>query len=122
VETIRALTGMPLDDVVFTGGAAKGWLWPQILADVLNVRVRVPMVKESTALGAAIYAGLGAGLYDDLPGVLAHVVRFDRTYEPDPRTHDQYRAFYDQWADVYERSMVFVQDGLLRPLWQAAGT
>ena len=48
---------------MFTGGAAKGRLWPQIVADVLGVPVRVPVVKESTALGAAIYAGVGAGLY-----------------------------------------------------------
>lgn len=122
VETIRALTGLPLDAVVFTGGAAKGQLWPQILADVLGVQVRVPVVKESTALGAAIYAGLGAGLYDDPQRVLAEVVRFERTCEPDPRTHEQYRALYERWLGVYERSLGFVHDGLLQPLWQAAGT
>jgi len=122
IETIRSLTGRPLAEIVFTGGAAKGTLWPQILADVLNVAVKVPRVKESTALGAAIYAGLGVGLYTDLPDVLARVVRFERTYEPDPDVHERYRAFYDQWMAVYERSLILVRDGLLRPLWQAAGT
>lgn len=122
VETIRALSGLEFDEVIFTGGAAKGSLWPQILADVLGVRVRVPVVKESTALGAAIYARLGVGLDDDLPSVLERVVRFERAYEPDAATHAQYRALHQRWAEVYARSLAFVQDGLLNPLWQAVGT
>ena len=32
------------------------------------------------------------------------------------------RAHFEQWSHVYERSLLLVQDGLLRPLWQAAGT
>ena len=122
VETIRALTDLPIDEVVFTGGAAKGMLWPQILADVLGMRVRVPAVKESTALGAALYAGVGSGLYDDLRSVAAEVVRFERTCEPDPRTHAQYQALHERWSGVYAHSLGFVQAGLLQPLWQAAGT
>lgn len=121
VEIIRALTDIPLDEVVFTGGAAKGALWPQILADVLGARVRVPLVKESTALGAAIYAGLGVGLYSSLPDVLSEVVRFEQTYEPDPQTHTRYDALYAQWQSVYARSLALVEDNLLRPLWRAAG-
>ncbi len=121
VETIRALTALLIDEVVFTGGAAKGSLWPQILADVLGVRVRVPVVKESTALGAAIYGGVGVGLYDDLRSVQAEVVGFERTCEPDPGAHQQYLELHDRWRQVYERSLGFVYDGLLQPLWRAAG-
>ncbi len=50
---------------VFAGGGAKGALWGQILSDVAGLPVRVPVVKEATALGCAIAAGVGAGLYDD---------------------------------------------------------
>ena len=84
LRIIEELTGRTYDEIVFTGGAAKGQLWPQIVADVLGVSVRVPVVKESTALGAAIYAGLGAGVYDDLESVVGRLVRFERTFEPDP--------------------------------------
>ena len=34
----------------------------------------------------------------------------------------RYRSLFEQWSSVYERSLLLVQDGLLRPLWQAAGT
>ena len=61
LEIVEEVTGHAIREAVLTGGAAKGSLWPQIVADVLGRPVRVPVVKESTALGAAIYAGVGAG-------------------------------------------------------------
>ncbi len=65
LEIVRELVDLPIDHLLLTGGAAKGTLWPQIIADTLSLPVQIPKVKESTALGAAIYAGVGIGLYDD---------------------------------------------------------
>ena len=62
---VEEVAGLEVGEAVLTGGAAKGTLWPQILADTLGMPVRIPEVKESTALGAAIYAGVGAGIFDD---------------------------------------------------------
>jgi autoinducer-2 kinase len=109
-------------DIVFTGGASKGRLWSRILADVLGLPVRVPVVKESTALGAAIYAGIGAGLYDDLAAVVADVVQMERTVEPDPAAHARYRELYEQWLELYGRSLELSETGIVQPLWRAAGT
>ncbi len=81
---IEELTGQTVDSIVFTGGAAKGQLWPRIVADVLGVTVHVPEVKESTALGAAMLAGVGVGLHPDLDTVARAIARFERTIEPDP--------------------------------------
>jgi autoinducer 2 (AI-2) kinase len=122
LKILRDLTGLRFDEVVFTGGASKGALWPQILADVLGVPVKVPVVKESTSLGAAMYAGLGVGLYRDLDDVAARVVRFDRTYAPDPATHRTYEQRYAEWRTAYTRLLDLSEDGVLRPLWRAAGT
>ncbi len=122
MKIIESLTGRTFDEIVFTGGAAKGTLWAQIIADVLNCRVKVPGVKESTALGAALYAGLGVGLYDDLASIAQNVVSFEQTYEPDPATHRIYQELYEQWSHVYLRSLAMVEEGLVRPLWRAAGT
>lgn len=121
LRVMEQVSGRRLEEVVLAGGAAKGTLWPQILADVLGVHVRVPAVKESTALGAAIYAGLGVGLYDDLADAVRRVVRFEREVEPDPQTHERYRSLYEQWLQVYARALQLSEDGLLRPLWCAAG-
>ena len=88
-----------LDEIVFTGGASHGALWAQILADVLGVPVRVPVVKESTALGAAICAGLGAGIYTSLDDA-DRLVRFERTVEPDPGTVAAYKDLYPEWLTI----------------------
>lgn len=49
--------------LVFAGGGSKGKLWSQILADVSGLPVNIPVVKEATALGCAIAAGVGAGIF-----------------------------------------------------------
>lgn len=122
MKIIESLTGLNFNEIVFTSGAAKGRLWPQIMADVLNCRVKVPVVKESTSLGAALYAGLGVGLYQDLRSVAQSVVSFEKTYEPDPTNHQKYQELYEQWSRIYARSLDMVEEGLIRPLWRAAGT
>jgi autoinducer-2 kinase len=119
---VEEIAGIEIADAVLTGGAAKGTLWPQIVADVLRLPVRVPAVKESTALGAAIYAGVGAGLYDDAGAAAEQLVRFERTFEPDAAAADAYAALYDRWLEIYRRSLELSEAGLVRPLWRAAGT
>jgi autoinducer-2 kinase len=118
---ISELTGRTFDELVFTGGAAKGSLWPQIVADVVGVPVRVPVVKESTALGAALYAGIGAGLYDDIATVADSVVKFERTVEPQPEARRVYDERYEAWRNVYARVLELSEVGLLRPMWWPAG-
>jgi autoinducer 2 (AI-2) kinase len=118
---IEELTGRAYDEIVFTGGAAKGLLWPQIVADVLGVAVKVPAVKESTALGAALYAGIGAGLYRDLEEAAGQIVRFERRFEPNPEAVAAYDGHFDRWSRLYPRMLDLSEDGLLRPMWWPAG-
>ncbi len=121
VEIIEQLGRLGAQEAVLTGGAAKGTLWPQIVADVLGIPIQVPVVKESTALGAAIYAGVGAGLYDDAAATGARLARFERRCVPDPGAVAAYRGLYDQWVELYSRSLELAEAGLVRPLWRAAG-
>ena len=79
---------------MFTGGAAKGHLWPQIVADTLGIPLHIPVVKESTALGAAICAGVGAGLWDDTARGAASVAAFERTVEPDAQASAAYATLW----------------------------
>lgn len=118
---IRELTGRSYDEVVLTGGAAKGSLWPQIVADVLGLTVRLPEVKESTALGAAMYAGIGSGAYATLDQAIAQLVRFERAVEPSPAAHDAYDAHFARWSELYGRMLALSEERLLRPMWWPAG-
>ena len=121
LRIIESLTGHKFEEIVFTGGGAKGHLWPQVVADVLGVSVKVPVVKESTALGAALCAGLGSGIYQDLAQTAAEVVKFERTFQPDRVAHASYLTLFEQWHDVYGRFLEMGDAGLLRPLWKPAG-
>jgi autoinducer 2 (AI-2) kinase len=122
LRIIESLVGSRVREIVFAGGSAKGALWPQIVADVLGVAVHIPVVKESTALGAAICAGVGAGLFADPATEARRVARLERTVAPDPVTHDRYLELHERWAAVYARQLEISEAGLLRPLWRAAGT
>ncbi|HSS94024.1 MAG TPA: autoinducer-2 kinase [Candidatus Dormibacteraeota bacterium] len=122
LKVIEEITDQPIDHVVFTGGASKGTLWPRVLADVLGLPVSVPRVKESTALGAAMFAGVGAAVYPDVATAAREVVSFERTLDPDPEVHARYRELFDQWTHVYNAQLAQVEEGLLKPLWRAAGT
>jgi xylulokinase len=64
IEEMRA-KGIQVTKLVMVGGAAKSSAWPQIVADVLGISVAMPEVKDAAACGAAILAGVGAGLFGD---------------------------------------------------------
>jgi autoinducer 2 (AI-2) kinase len=69
-----------------------------------------------------MYAGLGIGTWSSLDEVVDHLVRFERTFEPDAAAHDVYRDGFARWREVYLRQLELSEAGLLRPLWRAAGT
>ncbi|MCL2759866.1 MAG: autoinducer-2 kinase [Treponema sp.] len=75
LRLVEEATGKCPDKIVFAGGAAKSKLWPQILADVLGIPVDVPVVKEATALGAAIMAGKGIGIYTSIKDAASNLVK-----------------------------------------------
>jgi len=119
---IGELTGAQVTELTFSGGAAKGSLWPQIIADVTGLPVHVPVVTESSALGAALCAGLGAGLYQTLTDLEDSLRKRAATFEPAPDAVPVYRDAYATWQQVYPRVLALSSDGLLRPLWRAAGS
>jgi autoinducer 2 (AI-2) kinase len=121
LDIIEGLTGRTVESIVFTGGAARGRLWPRIVADVLGVTVHVPEVKESTALGAAMLAGVGAGLHPDLGTVARSMARFERTIEPEDATRAVYDDAFHRWSSVYPRVLGLAEDGLAAPMWWPAG-
>jgi autoinducer-2 kinase len=121
LEIVEAITGSEVGEAIMCGGAAKGELWPQIIADTLGVPVRIPVIKESTALGAALYAGVGAGLYPDAAEMARQITRVERTLEPRTDAVAAYDRLYPQWAELYRRSLDMSEAGLVRPLWRAAG-
>ncbi|TDE85034.1 autoinducer-2 kinase [Deinococcus sp. S9] len=118
---IRQFTHVDSDVLTFAGGGSKGDLWCQILADVTGKPVRVPVVKEATALGTAIAAGTGAGLYPSLVEGGRSLVRWERTYTPDPQTTALYEQVAARWKEAYRVQRVLVDRQITDSLWKAPG-
>ena len=121
MDLVREATGLMPNEVIFAGGAAKSPLWSQILADVLGMNVKVPQVKEATALGAAIIAGYGVGIYPSIRDGAERCVRWDRTFTPNMENHAVYEEMYPQWRKVYAAQLKLVDEGLTKPMWIAPG-
>jgi autoinducer 2 (AI-2) kinase len=121
LEQIYAFTGLETDSIVFAAGASKGPLWCQILADVTGKKVRVPVVKEATALGGAIAAGVGIGLYDSMVGAAEALVRWERDYEPDAQNHSLYQEVRNTWAQAYAAQRALVDEAVTQSMWKAPG-
>ncbi len=121
VELVKEATGNMPKEVVFASGASKSPLWCQILADVLNLPVKVPVVKEATALGAAILAGEGVGIYKDAADGAAKCVRFDKTYTPNLENHKVYEEIYPVWRKVYAAQLKLCDEKLTKNMWIAPG-
>lgn len=65
VKAMESDTGIPLTELRVDGGASRDGFLMQFQADLLGNAVRRPMIRETTALGAAYLAGLAVGVYKD---------------------------------------------------------
>jgi autoinducer 2 (AI-2) kinase len=120
-EILQALNGQKATDIVFCGGASKGRLWPQIVADVFDLPVRVPKVKETTSLGAAFCALVGIGEHASLAEAARELVQLDRVVDPEPRSVAAYREIRRQAFDLQRGLMEWVDTGRLKAMWRGAG-
>ena len=121
VDLVREATGNMPSEVIFAGGASKSDLWSQILADVLGIPVKVPKVKEATALGAAIIAGYGVGIYSDISEAAEKLVKIDKTFTPSAENHKVYLKMYEAWRRFYKENLKIADAGLTKHMWAAPG-
>lgn len=102
VECMQADAGVPLQRLRVDGGASGNDLLMQIQADVLGIVVERPVVRETTALGAALLAGLASGFFAG-PDAVAAARRVERTFTP--RMDDAARRrLVKAWRTGVERS------------------
>ncbi|WP_205136354.1 autoinducer-2 kinase [Virgibacillus halotolerans] len=121
IELVNEITNTSPTSIVFGGGASKSDLWCQIVSDVLNKPVKVPVVKESTALGAAICAGIGAKVYKDFNDAISKVVRFEKDFKPIEENRSDYDKYYNKWKNIYQEQLSISDNGLTEHMWIAPG-
>lgn len=84
-----------------SGGGTKGLLWRQILASVLEAELVTVNTSEGAAYGAALLAGVGAGVWLDVPSACRETVKITGSCLPDGRQVDNYRRSYTLYCELY---------------------
>ena len=82
VEAMEKDTGVAMTELKADGGASRDEFLMQFQADILDRTVRRPMIRETTALGAAYLAGLAVGVWRDTDEI-RRLWSCDRTFTPD---------------------------------------
>ncbi len=101
LEVMSDKFGYSQDTVRAIGGGARGDPWLQIIADVTGKQVeKVANPQEAGAVGAALIAAIGLGIYDGFPA-LKDVIRVDKVFQPDSSTADIYDHLYAGYREVY---------------------
>jgi len=102
IELLEGL-GVKVEKVRSLGGAAKSDFWLQIKSDVLNLPVELPKCSEASSLGAAILAGVGAGIYKDIDEAVRVTGSVKKTFSPELENVSKYQKIYQKYLGLYRK-------------------
>ena len=93
---------MSIDEILVIGGGAKGPVWRQMMADVYNARIKVPvLLEEATSMGAAVTGGVGVGLFRDFDAI-DRFIEINTVQEPDPESVAAYGPVKEMFELCYQ--------------------
>lgn len=85
-------------EMVATGGYINSEKMLQMQSDIFNVKIKVPCVKEASAVGAAIVSLIAIGEKKDLSEI---EIKYDKVYLPNPKKHNKYMKKYRKYKELY---------------------
>ena len=100
VEVFREM-GVPIEDMMICGGGGRSPFWRQMLADMYGCSVSTVQSDQGGALGAAILAGVGAGIYSDLETACDALVRKKDSSEPNMAANGAYAKYFTLYKELY---------------------
>ena len=100
LEVAKSL-GIPITRTKICGGGAKSPLWCKMIANILNLKVDKIESEEGPALGAAMLAAVGCGVYGSVEEIAEKRVKVVDTIEPDPSIAAKYDEKYAQFKQIY---------------------
>ena len=102
-ECLDILRGMGVvsSEMLACGGGGSSPMWRQMMADVYNLPVKTVVSKEDPALGVAILAGVGAGIYSSVAEACRKVVKTNPAQAPIPENTGRYEEFYRVYCGLY---------------------
>lgn len=100
MEIIKDM-GIDVTEVRASGGGGKSKLWRQIQADLFNTEVVTINSSEGPALGVALLAGVGAGVYSSVQEACETVIKVVSKQQTVADDSDVYRKYYDVYKALY---------------------
>jgi sugar (pentulose or hexulose) kinase len=107
LEAIQEKAGIMLKEIHVSGGGSQSDMVLSILADVFQVPTIRMRVSETTALGAAICAACGIGLFPSLKEGIDCMVHPEQRFDPNPENMGVYTTLYRCYQEVYPRIAEF---------------
>lgn len=102
VEVFKQMN-ISVSDMMACGGGGTSPLWRQMLADLYACPVKTAASKEGPALGVALLASVGAGIYSSVPEACKAVVKTDKVQEPVAENVPQYEKYYRLYTEIYPK-------------------
>jgi xylulokinase len=93
--------GGQAERIIGAGGAMESDVWRPIMTDVIGLPLQKPLLSEQAGVGAALIAGVGAGVYSSFDDAKARVTRYSAPTQPDAARHAFYNERYTQFVALY---------------------
>lgn len=104
LDMLKALelgAGLNAEKITAIGGGTRNEFWMQNKADVSGRPVVTLEIEEATALGAAMLAGVGAGVYQNLIEAAQRVHKPGKLFEPNIKLTSLYSEFFEIYREIY---------------------
>jgi sugar (pentulose or hexulose) kinase len=94
-------TGIVIDNYRAVGGGSKSDPWLQVCADIMGCPITRPVIIEAGALGAAMLAGIGKGVFPNVQTGVRTMIKLDRVFEPNSDMVEKYAQRYEQYRCMW---------------------
>ena len=92
---------LPVKRIFLIGGGAKSRLWSEIVCNVFNLPVRVPIPGDAS-YGSALLAGTGIGVFSSSAEAVLRCLKIDREIHPDPAQAEEYAKLFRRYKAVHD--------------------
>lgn len=100
LEVARSL-GLRIGQSMLCGGGAKSPLWREIMANVLNLKLTLPMSEQGPGMGGAMLAMVCEGTYASVEEACAKLVKINEVIDPKADLSARYEARYQAFRTIY---------------------
>ena len=101
MELVRGAGLGEIHQVRVSGGGSRSALWRQILADVIGCELVTVNITEGASYGAALLAGVGSGIWKDVPEACAATVKTGTPTAPNLKAMAKYQEVYPIYRSLY---------------------